>query len=60
MQSEDKHQEQDQNHHPYPQPDSTRVIWKALQGLKLELIDQNGQFMMMPRRNSRKIIDSAL
>ncbi|WZY98274.1 hypothetical protein YC2023_070603 [Brassica napus] len=35
MQSEDKHQEQDQNHHPYPQPDSTRVIWKALQGLKL-------------------------
>ena len=34
MQSEDKHQEQDQNH-PYQQPDPTRVIWKALQRMKL-------------------------
>ncbi|KAH0902445.1 hypothetical protein HID58_041948, partial [Brassica napus] len=35
MQSEDKHQEQDQNHHPYQQPDPTKVIWKALQRMKL-------------------------
>ncbi|KAF3542612.1 hypothetical protein DY000_02006076 [Brassica cretica] len=35
MQSEDQHQEQAQNHQVYQQPDPTKVIWKALQNLKL-------------------------
>ncbi|KAL0800690.1 hypothetical protein Bca101_055865 [Brassica carinata] len=34
MQSEDQHQEQEQNHQNYQQPDPTRVIWKALQNLR--------------------------
>lgn len=35
MQSEDQQQEQEHNHQIYQQADPVKVIWKALQNLKI-------------------------